>query len=143
MKKQSMYVVKTILLTRFLAITTAMILLTQISVAQTRAVAVREPLIETASVTHIGNTKGNVVFQVQYDNQAGDRFSLIIKSIDDTILFQDNYTDRKFNKRFQLPEPLSDKLRFIIRPFKGNQVQTFEVNTSTRIIEEIVVKKAS
>jgi hypothetical protein len=142
MKKQSIYLVRTIKLTKLLVITSAVILFTQTTIAQTRAVAVIEPVIGTASIKHIDNPRGNRVFQIQYDNQSGERFSLTIKDVDGTIVFQDTYADTKFDKRFQLPEGLSDKLKFIIKSLKSNNVQTFEVSTNTRVIEEIVVKKA-
>lgn len=138
MKKQSMHVVKTIKLT---GITVAMLILGQVAVAQTRAVAVREPVTSTATVKHIGNPQGSIVFQVQYDNFSGDRFSLTIKDNDGAILFQDIYADKKFDKKFQLPQGGADNLKFIIKGIKNNNIQTFEVNTNTRVVEEIVVKR--
>lgn len=143
MKKQSMYVVKTIVRNKFTAITLIMFLASQVAVAQTRRVAVMEPVTAAASVKHIGNPEGSVVFQVQYDNLAGDKFSLIIKDNDGAIIYQDTYTDKKFDKKFQLPQGEADKLQFIIKGTKNNYSQTFEVNTRSRMVEEVVVKKVS
>lgn len=143
MKKQSRYSVKTILHSKFGITAFVLIIMTQAAIAQTRAVAVVEPLAGTATVKHIGNPAGSIVFQVQYDNPSGDKFTLTIKDNDDAVLFQDMYTGKKFDKKFQLPEGQADKLKFIIRGTRNNHLQTFEVNTNTRVIEEIVVKRVS
>ena len=141
MKKQSMKLVQTITRYKLAAITVAMLIIAQAAAAQTRAVAVREPVTGTATVKHIGNPQGSVVFQVQYDNLSGDRFSLTIKDNDGAILYQDIYTDKKFDKKFQLPQGEADKIKFIIKGIKNNHIQTFEVNTNTRLVEEVVVKR--
>lgn len=143
MKKQSVYVVKTIIRNKLVRTTMALLILSQAAAAQTRAVAVIEPVVGTASVKHIGNPEGTVVFQVQYDNQAGDKFSLIIKDNDGTIIYQDSYSDKKFDKKFQLPLGETDKLKFIIKGPKTNTVQTFEVKTHSRMIEEVVVSRVN
>jgi hypothetical protein len=143
MKKQSMKVTKAIIRNKLTGITVAMLIFANATTAQTRAVAVREPLIGTATVKHIGNPQGSVVFQVQYDNITGDRFSLTIKDEDGAILYQDVYADKKFDKKFQLPQGEADKIKFIIKGIKTNHIQTFEVNTNTRIIEEVAIKRVS
>lgn len=136
-----MYVVKTIIRSKFMSITVAALIIGQVAAAQTRAVAIMEPITSNATVKHIGNPAGSIVFQVQYDNLSGDKFSLTIKDDDGTILFQDTYTDKKFDKKFQLPQGEADKLKFIIKGLKSNNIQTFEVNTRSRLVEEIVVKR--
>lgn len=135
-----MRMVKTILRSKFV-MTVFLLIVVQAATAQTRAVAVMEPLEAAATVKHIGNPPGSMVFQVQYDNQSGDKFSLIIKDNDGAVLFQDVYSGKKFDKKFQLPQAQADKLKFIIRGIGNNHLQTFEVNTNTRLVEEIVVKK--
>ena len=141
MKKQSMHVVKNIFRNKLAGLTVAMLILARLTTAQTRTVAVIEPATSAATVKHIGNPQGSIVFQVQYDNLSGDRFSLTIKDNDGAILFQDIYADKKFDKKFQLPQGDADKLKFIIKGIKSNNIQTFEVNTSTRVVEEIIVKR--
>lgn len=141
MKKQSMRVVKTILRSKFIRVTGIMLIVAQLATAQTKAVAVREPLENTAVVTHIGNPEGSLLFQVQYDNLSGDKFALIIKDNDGFTLYQNVYSGKKFDKKFQLPKESAGKLHFIIKGYKNTQAQTFEVNTNTRVIEEVIVKR--
>ena len=141
MKKQSMHFMKTIMRSKFIRLTAAMLIIAQVAAAQTKAVAIMEPVIGTATVKHIGNPSGTMVFQVQYENLAGEKFALIIKDNDGAVLFQDVYIDKNFDKKFQLPKGDADKLKFIIKGIRNNNVQTFEVNTQTRLVEEIVVKR--
>jgi len=143
MKKQSVYVVKTIIRNKLVRTIMALLTLSQVAIAQARTVAVVEPAAGTVSVKHIGNPDGTVVFQVQYDNQAGNKFTLIIKDNDGNVIYQDTYSDKKFDKKFQLPQGETDKLQFIIKGPKNNTIQTFEVKTHSRMIEEVVVRKVN
>lgn len=103
-----------------------------------------DPIVKTASVKHLGNYKNSFVFQVMMDNEAGEKFSVTIKDADGSILFSDTYQDKKFDKRFLFNKSEDySKLSFIIRSLKDNQAQTFEINTSTRVIEnyDVTVRK--
>lgn len=143
MKKQSVYVVKTIIRNKLVRTTMALLILSQVAAAQTRTVAVVEPVVSAASVKHIGNPDGTVVFHVLYDNQTGDKFSLIINDNDGTVIYQGTYSDKKFDKKFQLPQGETDKLKFIIKGPRNSTVQTFEVKTHSRMIEEVVVRRVN
>ncbi len=127
-------------------ITTLSVMATIRAGAQAVAVAAIAPAAAkgattTAAVKHLGNPPGSAVFQVLYDNPSGEKFTVTIRDIDGSTLYQDSYTDRKFDKKYQLPKEQAEKLKFIIKGTKTNQVQTFEVNSSTRVIEELVVRK--
>lgn len=143
MKKQSMYVVGNIFRNRVFVTAFVVVGLSGVSFGQTRNVAVVERMVAgpSAVVKHIGNPPGSAVFQVQYDNPLGEKFTLTIKDNEGTSLYQDTYTDKKFDKKFQLPEGQSDKLQFIIKSVRNTRAQVFEVSTNTRVIEEVVVKR--
>ncbi len=95
-----------------------------------------------AIVKHVGNVGNSMVFQVHYVNPTGEKFSLVIKDKDGVTLFQETYREKLFDKKFHLPRNEYDQLNFIIRASKNNTiVQSFQVNTSTRIEDEVVVKK--
>ena len=104
----------------------------------------KDPIVKTATVKHIGYSKDNYVFQVLMDNEAGEKFSVTIKDATGAFLFFDVFYDKKFDKRFLFnKEEGHTKLNFIIRSLKDNQTQTFEINTSTRVVEnyDITVRK--
>jgi len=98
----------------------------------------------TAEVKYLGSQQGQPLFKVQYKNQAGARFSIRVLDSEGNQLFQALYTDKNFDKTFRLAEAESNnspKLLFVLRNFKDNSVQTFEVNNNTRLVEEVEVKE--
>jgi len=57
-----------------------------------------DPIVKAASVKHISTTNDKVIFQLSLDNEAGERFSVSIRDNDGNTLFQDYYSDKKFDK---------------------------------------------
>ena len=103
-----------------------------------------DPIVKAATVKHISTTDAKIIFQVSLENEAGERFGVSIKDEQGNTIFQDVYSEKKFDKKFLLDK--SDnigKLTFIVRSLKDNQTQVFEVNTTTRLIEnvDVTVKK--
>jgi hypothetical protein len=103
-----------------------------------------DPIVKTASIKHISTTNDKVVFQLSLDNEAGDKFSVSIKDAIGSTIFYNVYQEKKFDKKFVLErnEDIS-KLTFVIRSFKDNTTQTFEINTATRVVEnyDVSVRK--
>jgi|SRR5688572_24517365 len=136
MKKQSM-LMTTRARNRFFAFTVTAILLTASASLQAQST---EP-VSPVAVRHLGNTTETMNFQVKYDNETGNKFSVIIRDQDNNILFQEYYTDKKFDKKFTLPKVDNNKVIIQVRNAKDNSLQTFEVNTNVRTVEEVIVKR--
>ncbi|MCW3118269.1 MAG: hypothetical protein JWM28_2351 [Chitinophagaceae bacterium] len=100
--------------------------------------AFRESPVE---VKCVGSDNDSYVFNVAYDNDNGDKFSLRILDSAGNLLFAGTYNDRKFNKKFKLEKEGNDKLNFVIKNLSDNTIQAFEITTTTRIVEDVVVKK--
>lgn len=95
-----------------------------------------------AEVKYIGNSDGELFFDVAYNNASGKRFSVSIVDETGNLLFQGAYSVKKFDKKFKLAESESyGKLVFIIRNFGDNSVQRFEVNANSRLVEDVEVKE--
>ena len=95
-----------------------------------------------AEVKCISGKDGKYLFNVIYDNTTGSRFSLIVLDADGDQLFQSQYSDKKFDKKFRLADPDEfAKLTFVIRNYGDNSVQRWEVNANNKIIEDIEVKE--
>ena len=75
-----------------------------------------DPIVKAASIKHISTTNDKVIFQLSLENEAGERFSVSIRDNDGNTLFQDFYSDKKFDKKyvFAKSDDLS-KLTFIVR----------------------------
>jgi hypothetical protein len=129
MKKQILRSLKTFVKGSFLAL---LLTFNVCAVAQPYG----DPIVKAASIKHISTTNDKVIFQLSLDNEAGERFSVSIRDNDGNTLFQDYYSDKKFDKKyvFAKSEDLS-KLTFIIRSLKDNATQVFEVNTVPRVVE--------
>ena len=103
-----------------------------------------DPIVKAASVKHISTTNDKIVFQLLLDNEAGEKFSVSIKDIIGNTLFQDVYSDKKFDKRFVFDKSENlGKLTFVLKSLKDNETQVFEINTVTRVVEnvDVTVKK--
>ncbi|HEX9510616.1 MAG TPA: hypothetical protein VF939_09035 [Puia sp.] len=96
----------------------------------------------TAEVRYIGSNEGDPLFNVLYTNSAGARFSVKVLDNEGHQLFQGVYTDRKFDKKFKVTDAQNyGKLTFVIRNFQDNSVQSFEINSNARVVEDVEVKE--
>jgi hypothetical protein len=96
----------------------------------------------TAEVKYIPGAQGQGIFNVQYNNAAGSRFTVCVKDADGNQLYQNVYTDKKFDKNFRLAEPDSyGKLIFVVHNLADNSVQRFEVVASSHLVEEVDVRE--
>jgi hypothetical protein len=97
----------------------------------------------TAEVKYITGKEGEAgIFNVVYNNAKGSRFTLRVMDAEGNQLFQNVYTDKKFDKCFKLADPDGfGKLIFILRNLDDNSTQRFEVETSSRLVEDVNVKE--
>ncbi|MBS1596834.1 MAG: hypothetical protein JST75_01310 [Bacteroidetes bacterium] len=110
------------------------------SVAAGTQAATVNPGDKIAEVKYIGTSDDAVLFNVSVDNPTGSKFSIIVLDGEGDQIFQEIYSDKKFDKKFRLPKSEKNKLTFVIRNFKTADVrQTFEINT--KYIEDVVVTK--
>ena len=95
-----------------------------------------------AEVKYIAGKDGDVLFNVVYNNAAGQRFSVLVLDEFGNQLYQNFFSDKKFDRKFKLADPEStNSLTFIIRNYGDNSVQRFRVDASNRLIEEVEVKE--
>ncbi len=96
----------------------------------------------TAEVKYIPLSENRGVFNVTYNNDAGSRFSILILDADGNQLYEHIFTDKKFNRNFQLADPESySKLVFVIHNLVDKSFQRFEVEANTHLVEEVHVKE--
>jgi hypothetical protein len=131
MKKQifSTFVKKSILSLSF-----ATILLAGVASAQTKKSP--EP-----DVKYIGTLDGQPLFRFQLDNKAGDVYHLTIKDDEGTVLYAEKIKDKEFSKSFKFDnaDRSNVKLTFILQGNKDVQSKEFKVNSSTKVLDNVVV----
>jgi ABC-type cobalt transport system substrate-binding protein len=96
---------------------------------------------KTAEVKYIGSVDGERLFNVLYTNNSGARFSIKVQDAGGNLIFKGSFTDKKFDRKFKLETADTDKLVFTITNYGDNSTQAFEVNASTRLVEDIEVKE--
>jgi hypothetical protein len=95
-----------------------------------------------AEVKYIAGKNGDVLFNVVYNNAAGQRFSVVVLDEFGNEIYQHSFSDKQFDRKFKLADPEStNSLTFVIRNYGDNSVQRFQVDASNRLIEDVVVKE--
>ena len=104
--------------------------------------SVTSDFIKKAEVKHIESDESKLLFQISLNNESGEKFIVSIKDEDGTLLFKELYSDKKFVKKFEVPETENTgKIIVMIRSLENNQSQVFEINSTTRVYQDVVVSK--
>src|SRR5579872_1822504 len=83
---------------------------------------------DQVSVKYIGTDENNVVFQVQFENPTGEKFSLIIKNDNGDFVFHQSFNETHFNKNVYFENTDSEiQPTFIIRNANNEVVRQFHV----------------
>jgi hypothetical protein len=92
-------------------------------------------------IAYQGLQDKNLVFNVNYTNETGEPFQLIVKNEENMILYFKEYKDKVVTTKILFTEvPENCKLTFTIKTGKKEVSQAFEVNTQIKTVEEFVVK---
>jgi hypothetical protein len=94
-----------------------------------------EPVIQTVPA------EGDNIVQVKWDNTSGERFAVIVRNKGGDILFNEVYSDQKFDKKFRLPIQEDDGLTLSLRTMKGKNISTVQIKNNIRTVEELVIRK--
>lgn len=100
-----------------------------------------DPKIDEPEIRHLGKTFDSNYFQVKWNNNTGDKFIITIRENSGAILFQETYSDEVFDKKFKLPKKDDGSLIISFRTLKDNQSESYAIDTNTRIVEEVVIRK--
>jgi hypothetical protein len=84
------------------------------------------------SVKYVGTSDNQVVFQVQFENPTGEKFSLIIKNDAGDVVYHQQFTETHFAKNVYFQNTDSDiQPTFVIRSASGSDVvRQFHVVTT-------------
>lgn len=101
------------------------------------------PGIGKTEISHLRSDSQSLLFEVKVENATGEKFMVIVKDDSNNTLYRGYFNDRDFNKKFKIPKGETQKVTFIIKSDKGNATESFEINSNTRVIEEVVVTRIS
>jgi hypothetical protein len=95
---------------------------------------------EHVQVKYLGSMDDGVLFNVKYNNQTASPFTLIVSDASGEVLYEQTYTDKQFNKKFLLSRAY-DKMSFVIRNDKEKTNQTFAINITSKVVEDVYVRR--
>lgn len=101
------------------------------------------PVVSSVNIRHLGNVGNYMYFKVELSNPGGEKFSVVLKDQDGAVLFHETYNDKAFSKTFQILKEDASRFTFVVKNGRAANTQSFEINTNTRIVEEVVVRKTN
>ena len=128
--------------TQAATILTAVLIITGTFTATAQEAAEVKPAFQNTEVRHLGNVGGSMMFQIKLDNSSGDRFSVVLKNKEGQLLFYSTYNDKNFDKKYKIDKPQSAVV-FQIKNLSKNTTEAFEINTATKVIEEVSVTRVT
>ena len=110
-------------------------------VAATSASASTTDSTPNPTVKYIGSLDGQPVFKVELNNENAKVQYLTIKDDQGTVLYSEKIKSKQFSKSFKFENSDRDHVRltFTVESDKNVQSQEFNVNTNTRVLNDVVV----
>jgi len=95
-----------------------------------------------ASIQFAGSFDNSLVFDVKVANAKGDKFTITISANDGTELYTQAFNEKNFDKKFRLVKS-DDISRYNFKITSANKdlEQTFSVNASTKVVDDVVITK--
>jgi len=95
-----------------------------------------------ASVSYLGYAGDQFSFLMKYENEKAERFAVTITDSDGHILYNEMFTDKKFNKIFKTHLE-TGSLTFVISNPKKKEEKKFRVDTQRHIAEAFSITRAN
>ncbi len=92
------------------------------------------------SLTYAGTVDGHMNFLLNYDNELGEKFFVLIADSNGKVFFEEVYAEKKFNRIFSIPVEAGN-ITLTITSFKSKNEKRFQVTTERRLVEEVTVSK--
>jgi len=98
---------------------------------------------ETPVVKYIGTVNMSPVYEIQFNNASQEALVITLKDEEGNTLYTENFAGSKYAKKFQFERAdASDlKLQLVLTSKHNNQSQSFQINKSVRVVEDVVISK--
>ena len=95
-----------------------------------------------AEIKYIGSIDFKPVFQIDFNNEDAAEVNLLLRDENGTIIYFEVIKDKKYSRKIQLENiERNARVTLKLRSKKGSQSQVFQINKSTRIVEDVVIAK--
>ncbi|MEP7317472.1 MAG: hypothetical protein ABI921_01985 [Panacibacter sp.] len=97
----------------------------------------------TTTVQFAGSLLNALLFDVKINNTNGDKFTLFIRNSDGDVLFSKEYSDKSFSKKIKILKDETSGTYFSFSILSANKdlENTFEVNATTKVVDDVVITK--
>lgn len=94
-----------------------------------------------ADIHYAGTVNNQLLFGVEYNNEAIQPFTVEVKDGDGYVFFNGRFKDKKFRKFFALDKTELEKGSITIQVVTkdGVQMQAFDINTTSRFVQDVNV----
>ncbi len=92
------------------------------------------------TVTYVGTVDEHVNFLLNYDNEANEKYVVIVSNASGKTLYEEVYSDRKLTKIFSVPVDFGN-VTFTIAAYRNKADKKFQVVTERKVVEEVTIKK--
>lgn len=101
---------------------------------------IKNPSVE---IKYVGSIDYKPIFQISFDNQDAEEVFLTLRDENGVVIYSEVVKDKKYARKIQLESVESDvlKLTLTLRSKKSTQSEQFQINKSTRVVEDVVVAK--
>jgi hypothetical protein len=97
--------------------------------------------IPPAEVKFLGTVGSQPLFQMTFDNPNEEDLYISLKGPDGTVLYSEWSKEKKYLRTFRMEDYPEDTVTFTVTSRKNKQMQVFQVNRSSRVVEDVVVTK--
>ena len=96
----------------------------------------------TKSAFHyVGTEENKIVFNVKFENPAESKFDLVITNENGDVVYKQSYSEKNFDKKIVLLKEGDAHLTFAIKSKDVNYKESFDISTTTKVVEDVVVTK--
>ena len=126
--------------TRIFAIALAV---TSTTAFSTPALAIEEKKTIPVELKFLGNVNNQPVVQLNFTNTEVSEYTVVVRDSHGVVLYKDKVKGRNMTQKFILnTEDLGDgEVHFEITGKKTDKTAVYEVNTVSRIVEDVVVNQ--
>lgn len=95
-----------------------------------------------ANIQFVGSADNALFFNLKVENPTSDKFTVVVKAEDGSVLYTGDFNDKNFDKKFKLVKG-EDNIRynFSIKSSNKSLEQSFDVNTVTKSVDDVVITK--
>ena len=97
----------------------------------------------TATIQFAGSATNALMFDVKINNITGEKFTLVIRHSDGDVLFSKEYNDKSFSKKVKILKDETGGTNFTFNILSANKElgNTFEINATTKVVDDVVITK--